>query len=164
LWPGSYAAHLASGILVKKTAILRRDMAATLNSRHAETFAGKGISTWISRACSEAGDATIWRGFGMKLAFIVALLLAASPVAAQVTTTNQQQQPLGTGGQTNTSTLPNTGIICNELMTATFCNISTSPNNGGYGSGAGAASTSTGITTPSPAIPPCASFPPADEL
>ncbi len=88
------------------------------------------------------------------LALTVALLLAASPVAAQ------QQQPLGTGGQTNNSTLPNTGVICQELMTATFCNVTTSPNNGGYGSGAGAASSKTGITTPSPAIPPCASFPP----
>jgi hypothetical protein len=92
------------------------------------------------------------------LALIAALLLAASPVAAQ------QQQPLGAGGQTNNSTLPNTGVICQELMTATFCNVTTSPNNGGYGSGAGAASSKTGITTPSPAIPPCASFPPANEL
>jgi hypothetical protein len=59
------------------------------------------------------------------------------------------------------STLPNTGVICQELMTATFCNVTTSPNDGGYGSGAGAASSKTGI---SPAIPPCASFPPANEL
>jgi hypothetical protein len=96
----------------------------------------------------------------MKMfALIAAMLLAASPVAAQ-----QTQQALGGGGQTNTSTLPNTGVICQELMTATFCNVPTSPNNEGYGSGAGAASTSTGITTPSPAIPPCASFPPPDEL
>jgi hypothetical protein len=93
------------------------------------------------------------------LALIAALLLAASPVAAQ-----QQQQPLGAGGRTNNSTLPNTGVICQELMTATFCNVPTSPNNGGYGSGGGAASSKTGITTPSPAIPPCASFPPANEL
>jgi len=40
------------------------------------------------------------------------------------------------------------GVIFQELMTATFCNVPTSPNTGGYGSGAGAASTSTGITTP----------------
>ena len=99
-----------------------------------------------------------------KLALVTALLLATllfatSPFAAQ-----QRQQPLGAGGQTNTSSLPNTGVICQELMTATFCNVPTSPNTGGYGSGAGAASTSTGITTPSPAIPICAEFPSANEL
>jgi hypothetical protein len=94
------------------------------------------------------------------LAPTVALLLATSPVAAQ-----PRQQELGSSGQTNTSTLPNTGIICQELMTATFCNVTTSPNNGGYGTGAGAAATSAGITTPSPAIPTCAEFPPpANEL
>ena len=85
------------------------------------------------------------------LALTVALLLATSPVAAQ-----PRQQELGSSGQTNTSTLPNTGIICQELMTATFCNVTTSPNNGGYGTGAGAAATSAGITTPSPAVPACA--------
>ena len=58
----------------------------------------------------------------------------------------------------------NSGVICQELMTATFCNVSTSPDTGGYGSGAGAASTSTGNTTPSPAIPICAEFPSANEL
>jgi hypothetical protein len=60
------------------------------------------------------------------LALSAALLLVASPVAAQ-----SPQQALGAAGQTNTSTLPDTGIICNELVTATFCNVSTSPNNGG---------------------------------
>src|ERR1700683_2714445 len=64
-----------------------------------------------------------------KLALIAALLLAASPVAAQ-------QQPLGAGGQTNTSLLPNTGVICQEEISATFCNVPTAPSNGGYGSGA----------------------------
>ena len=110
-------------------AILRRDMAAKLNSRHTETFAGKGIST-----CTEAGDATVWRGFGMKLAFIIALLLAASQVAAQNTTANQQQQPLGAGGLIVTSPLTNTGTICQEEMVATFCNVPTGPNTAGYGS------------------------------
>jgi hypothetical protein len=61
-----------------------------------------------------------------KLALIAVLLLAASPVAAQ-------QQPLGAGGQTNASILPNTGVICEEEMTATFCNVPTSPNTGGFG-------------------------------
>ena len=44
------------------------------------------------------------------------------------------------------------------------CNVSTGPNNAGYGTNAGAAATSAGITTPSPAIPTCSNFPPADEL
>jgi hypothetical protein len=91
----------------------------------------------------------------MKLASIIALLLATSPVAAQVTTANQQQQPLGAGGQTVTSPLTNTGTICQEEMVATFCNVATSPNTAGYGSNGGAAATSTGITTPAPAIPAC---------
>ena len=93
------------------------------------------------------------------LALTVALLFAASPVAAQ-----QTQQALGTNGQINTSTLPNTGVICQEEMTATFCNVNTNPNNAGYGTNGGAAATSAGITTPSPAIPTCGGFPPANEL
>jgi hypothetical protein len=92
----------------------------------------------------------------MKLAFIIALLLATSPVAAQqATIANQQQQPLGTGGQTVTSPLTNTGVICQEEMVATFCNVASSPNTAGYGTNGGAAATSTRITTPSPAIPAC---------
>jgi hypothetical protein len=94
-----------------------------------------------------------------KLALIAVLLLAASPVAAQ-----SRQQALGAGGQTNNSSLPNTGVICDEEMTATFCNTATSPNDAGYRSGAGAASTSAGTSTPSPAIPPCPELGPADEL
>ena len=89
----------------------------------------------------------------MKLAFIVALLLASSPVAAQVSTTNQQQQPLGAGGQTVTSPLTNTGTICQEEMVATFCNVASSPNTAGYGSNGGAAATGAGITTPSTLYP-----------
>jgi hypothetical protein len=95
----------------------------------------------------------------MFLLFI-ALLSASSPVAAQTAS----HQPLGAGGQTNTSTLPNTGVICIEEMTATFCNVATNPNNAGYGTPGGAGATSAGITTPSPAIPTCGGFPPANEL
>jgi hypothetical protein len=84
------------------------------------------------------------------LALTVALLFAAWPLAAQ-----QTQQALGANGQTNTSTLPNTGIICQEEMVATFCNVATGPNNAGYGTHGGAAATSTGITMPSPAVPAC---------
>jgi hypothetical protein len=64
-----------------------------------------------------------------KLTLITALLLAASPVAAQ--------QALGAGGQTNNSPLPDTGIVCQQEMTATFCNVPTSPNIGGFGSSRG---------------------------
>ena len=53
-----------------------------------------------------------------KLLLIAGLLLAASPVAAQ-----SVQQPLGAGGQINNSQLPNTGVICIQEMTATFCNV-----------------------------------------
>jgi hypothetical protein len=63
-----------------------------------------------------------------KLAVIAALLMAASPVAAQ-----SPQQPLGAGGQTNNSQLPNTGVGCTEEIIATFCNVPTSPNSRGYG-------------------------------
>jgi hypothetical protein len=94
------------------------------------------------------------------LALTVALLFAASPVAAQ-----QTQQALGTNCQINTSTLPNTGVICQEEMVATFCNVATGPNNAGYGTHGGAAATSTGITTPSKAIPACGEgLVPANEL
>jgi hypothetical protein len=101
---------------------------------------------------------------GMKnLPLIAALLLAALPVAAQ-------EQPLGAGGQTNTSQLPNTGVICQEEIAATFCNVPTAPSHGGYGSGAvsglSAASSSGGGSSapPSPSIPTCSEFPPANEL
>jgi hypothetical protein len=95
----------------------------------------------------------------MKLAFIISLLLASSPVAAQ---TSQVQQPLGTGGVTNNSPLTNTGVICQEEMVATFCNVASSPNHAGYGSNGGAAATSAGITTPLPLFRPVekASSPP----
>jgi hypothetical protein len=95
------------------------------------------------------------------LALTVALLIAASPVAAQ---TSQIQQPIGANGQRNNSQLPNTGVICQEEITATFCNVPTGPNNAGYGTHGGAAA-STGITTPSPAIPICGQgLVPANEL
>jgi hypothetical protein len=78
-----------------------------------------------------------------KLVLIAALVLAASPVAAQ-------RQPLGAGGQANTSQLFNTGVICQEEIAATFCNVPTSPSRGGYGLTAvsGAASASGGGAEP----------------
>jgi hypothetical protein len=115
------------------------------------------------------------------LAFTVALLMAASPVAAQ----QQRQQALGAGGQTNTSILPNNGLICIEEMVATFCNQPTGPNLAGYGSstassgssatsgtsagsgssaGAGVGAVSSGGISTTPSISPCGSFPPPNEL
>src|ERR1700736_97541 len=79
------------------------------------------------------GDKTTkTRAHMKKLALITALLLATSPVAAQ-----SPQQSLSGSGTTNNSSLPNTGIICQEEMTATFCNVPTSPHGGGYGSSGG---------------------------
>jgi hypothetical protein len=97
-----------------------------------------------------------------KVAMVAALLLAASPAGAQ-----SQQQALGAGGTINNSPLTNTGIICQEEMTATFCNTATSPNTSGFGSsGAGAASSSgtrsAGSTMMS--IPTCGAVGPAEEL
>jgi hypothetical protein len=83
-----------------------------------------------------------------KLGVIATLLLAAAPAAAQ-------------------SQAPTTGVICSEEMTATFCNVPTSPNTNGYQSSGGSGSGSgTASNTPSisPSIPPCAAEPPADEL
>ena len=99
-----------------------------------------------------------------KLAMIAALLLATSPVEAQVATSNGQELSGGQIGQSAASQAPTTGVICEEEMTATFCNVVTGPNNAGYGTAGGAAATTAGITTPSPAIPTCSNFPPADEL
>ena len=110
------------------------------------------------------------------LPLTAALLLVASPVAAQ---TSQIQQPLGAGGQTNNSTLTNTGVICLEEMVATFCNVASSPNTRGYGSSAASGSStvagssagsgasggsfsSSGTSTTS--IHPCGAFPPPNEL
>jgi hypothetical protein len=117
------------------------------------------------------------------------LLLATSPAAAQVVTTNGQLQINTPGGQqlsatqngrSATSQAPTTGTFCIEEMTATFCNVPTSPNTNGYGSVGGvstsgggassggqsssgsAASASTGVNTSS--LPPCMREPAPSEL
>jgi hypothetical protein len=56
---------------------------------------------------------------------------------------------------TNNSPLTDTGVICQQEMVATFCDVVRSPNSAGYGSNGSAAATSAGIATPSPAIPAC---------
>src|SRR6202049_3007041 len=62
---------------------------------------------------------------------------------------------------------PNTGVICQEEIAATFCNVPTSPSHRGYRSTAvsGAASGSGGgAGSITPSIPLCSAFPPANEL
>ena len=99
-----------------------------------------------------------------KITLISALLLAASPVATQVATLNGQQQP-GVQVPAAPSRTPTTGVICDEEATATFCNVPTGPNTGGYQSSGGLASSgSAGSTRPTPSIPPCGTEWPADEL
>ena len=117
------------------------------------------------------GDKTTkTRAHMKKLALITALLLATSPVAAQ-----SGQQALSGGGTTNSSPLPNTGIICQEEMTATFCNVPTSPNTSGYGSSRGSAASSGsvssggsaasgGVRSNTSSTPLCASGTPSNEL
>jgi hypothetical protein len=96
-----------------------------------------------------------------KVAFVAALLLAASPVAAQVATSNTQElSEEGILSAPSPAPVTDTGIICEEEMTATFCNVPTGPSNGGYGAG----SITVGSTAPPAATPPCGNFPPANEL
>ena len=44
-----------------------------------------------------------------------------------------QQQSGGQSGQSAPTQVPTTGVFCIEEMTATFCNVPTGPNTGGYG-------------------------------
>jgi hypothetical protein len=112
-----------------------------------------------------------------KRALIAVLLVATSPAVAQTPTSSNQQALLP--GQTGESALtqgPTTGTLCAEEMTATFCNVPTSPNTGGYGtsSSSGAASGGSGATGGlsanggaggnASALPPCPGEPPFNEL
>jgi hypothetical protein len=99
-----------------------------------------------------------------KTILVVALLLAASPAIAQVDTTNGQQQ-LGVQVPAAPSQTPTTGVICDEEATATFCNVPTGPNTGGYQSSGGSGSIGgAGSTAPTPSVPPCGAEWPANEL
>jgi hypothetical protein len=99
-----------------------------------------------------------------KLALVAALILAASPAAAQVATSNAQelsgQELSGEGALPAPLQAPVTGVICEEEMTATFCNVPTAPSNGGYSSG----SVTVGSSAPPASTPPCGDFPPPNEL
>src|SRR5215472_3665180 len=109
-----------------------------------------------------------------KLGLISALLLAASPAAAQLATSSRVQELNGQSVQTAPIEAPTTGVFCIQEMTATFCNVVTGPNTGGYGSrgvstsssraGSSGVSASSGAGAISPSIPPCSSEPPFNEL
>jgi hypothetical protein len=109
-----------------------------------------------------------------KFAIIAALVFTASPAAAQLATPNGQAQSPTQGGATESTQAPITGVFCIEEMTATFCNVVTGPNTGGYGARSGSGSTgstsgstsglSTGPGGGASSIPPCPTEPPFNEL
>ncbi len=104
---------------------------------------------------------------------VAALLLTVPPAEAQVAILNGQPQSSGGGFATShhSTTAPRTGVICEEEMTATFCNMVTGPNLAGYGSGSRSTSVTAGSGSGGGAsigsiqsIPPCGSEPPPNEL
>lgn len=117
-----------------------------------------------------------------KLVLIAAVVFAASPAGAQLAAPNDQVSPstqgattgAAQGGPTGPAQAPITGVFCIEEMTATFCNVVTGPNTGGYGtrSGSGSGSAGGGTTgsagaaagASTPAMPPCPAEPPFNEL
>jgi hypothetical protein len=117
-----------------------------------------------------------------KLVLIAAVVFAASPAAAQLAAPNDQvgsstQVPATgspQGGPTGSTHAPTTGVFCIGEMTATFCNVVTGPNTGGYGTRSGSGSGSAaGGTASSPSggagggtssMPPRPAEPPFNEL
>jgi hypothetical protein len=115
-----------------------------------------------------------------KFAIIAALVFTASPAAAQSATPNGQVQSSTQSGATVSTQTPATGVFCIEEMTATFCNVVTGPNTGGYGARSGSGSTgstgsigltggstgglSTGQGGSASSIPSCPAEPPFNEL
>lgn len=95
-------------------------------------------------------------------ALTVALMLAASPAVAQTVTSQSRDLTQG-ASQGASSQGPTTGVICEEEMTATFCNVVGGPSNGGYGASNGSGGTVGSTSVPTP-TPPCGEFPPANEL
>jgi hypothetical protein len=114
-----------------------------------------------------------------KRALIAVMLMATSPASAQVATSPNQQGLLpGQTGElapTQAATqAPTTGVFCAEEMTATFCNVPTGPNTGGYGTGGGPSATGGGAASGlgaagrtggnASSLPPCPGEPPFNEL
>jgi hypothetical protein len=97
-------------------------------------------------------------------ALTVALVLAASPALAQAVTSQSSDLTQGASLTQGTSSQgPTTGVVCEEEMTATFCNVVGGPSNGGYGASNGSGGTVGSTSVPTP-TPPCGDFPPANEL
>jgi hypothetical protein len=96
-----------------------------------------------------------------KFAFIAALVFVAPPAAAQPATPNDQVRSPSQGRPTGSTPAPITGAFCIEEMTATFCNVITGPNTGGYGARNGSSSSPGGGAS---SIPPCPAEPPFNEL
>jgi hypothetical protein len=109
-----------------------------------------------------------------KFAIIAAFVFTASAAAAQSATPNGQAQSPPRGGATESTQAPITGVFCVEEMTASFCNVVTGPNTGGYGARSGSGSTgstggstsglSTGPGGSASSIPQCPAEPPFNEL
>jgi len=117
-----------------------------------------------------------------KLTLITAVVFAASHAGAQLAASNDQvsssTQGAATGaaqgGPTGPAQAPISGVFCIDEMTATFCNVVTGPNTGGYGTRSGSRSGSAGGGTTgsagaaaggsTSAMPPCPAEPPFNEL
>jgi hypothetical protein len=109
-----------------------------------------------------------------KRVLIAAVVFAASPAGAQMAAPNDRVSSPIQGAATGPAQAPITGAFCIEEMTATFCNVVTGPNTGGYGarnsSGSGSAAGGTassargGAGGGTSSMPPCPAEPPFNEL
>jgi len=108
-----------------------------------------------------------------KRVLMAAVVFAASPAGAQMAAPNDQVSSPTQGVPTGPARAPITGAFCIEEMTATFCNVVTGPNTGGYGargnSGSGSAAGGTassargGAGGGTSSMPPCPAEPPFNE-
>src|ERR1700733_13109091 len=96
----------------------------------------------------------------MRLIPLTVALVALTPQAVAQGVTQRDE----TEGQSSQSSshFPTTDVICREEISATFCNVVGSPNNGGFGSTNNAQGTVGSSAVPTP-IPPCGNFWPAAE-
>jgi len=97
------------------------------------------------------------------------LVSSPAPAAAPLAISNGQLPSGNEGGGSvvpqapQPSQAPTTGVFCIQEMTATFCNIVTSPNINGYGTRTGSASNGAAGGNIS-SLPPCPAHPPFNEL
>ncbi len=100
------------------------------------------------------------------LAMAVFLALGSTAAMAQSSAASGTGSGTGTGAGSGTTSAATTSsrsivtdVVCNELMLATFCNVTSRPNNAGYGAAG------VGGTGPnSPSLPPCSFTTPPNEL